>query len=143
MLYKDFTIKEMCANIFVTKTVNELFKNGLEIHDSRLAIPALEELIRRGDTDIIAKSLDQAFDNGWLTKENPFSMVIAASLFINVKDIDLILFEYSKDFLCGEFGAGPSAWVRTQAKRFQRVYQCGMVRNAKPWAAAQIWTDKE
>lgn len=139
MLYRDFTVREMCESICVTKTVNELFKNGLEINDGRLAIPALEELIRRGDSDIIAKSLDQAFDKGWLTREHSFTMVVEASLFINIWDVDPFLFEYSDDFLRGAFYGGPSAWVRTQAKKFRKYYQCGKVRNAKPWAAEQIW----
>ena len=141
MLYKDLTVRELCASICVTKTVNELFKKGLEARNSQLAIPALEELIRRGDSDLIAKSLDQAFDNGWLVKGDALVGAIGMLLFGNVEKMDPILFRYSKALLFCDRFMGPSAWVRTQAERYRRFYRCGMVKNAKPWAARQIWAD--
>lgn len=140
MYTKNLTVKEMYASIGATSFIVELFKKGLEMNNDRLAVSAMEELLRRGDTDLIAESLNHAFEQNQVVLGSTMATLIGSSLMDGAREPDPILHRYGKGLLCGEF-MGPYEWVRNHADQFQKVPRCGVVKNAQPWASAQIWNE--
>lgn len=138
MYTKNLTVREMYASIGDTNYIVELFQKGLEINNDRLAVSAMEELLRRGDTDFIAKGLNHAFEQGQLTPKSTLVTLIANSLMDGAREVDPILQRYGKGLLRGEL-MGPYQWIANHADQFRKVPKCGVVKNAQPWASAQIW----
>lgn len=96
MLYRNLTIKELYASIPATSIVKEMFVNGLKIGSTQLAISAMEELIVRGDTDIIQHELDFAFKEGYVKIGTPMSALIARSLMESCREADPFLQRFGK-----------------------------------------------
>ncbi len=95
MLYKNLTAKELYASIDAP-IVAEMFKTGLKIGSTQLAISAMEELIVRGYTDIIRSGLDSAFKEGHIKIETPMSTMIARSLSESCREADPLLQRFGK-----------------------------------------------
>jgi len=134
MLYKNLTVKELFATMYVTEDVVELFEKGLRRGNDRLAGSAMEELIRRGDTESIVKVLDDFYAED----EGKYISGVSATLFVLMRDLadscrkeDALLSSYAGK---GIRPQGPTEWVKQNAERFKKVYRSGAVRNAKPWA---------
>ena len=62
MMYKNLTVRELFASMPLTKDIVEFFDKGLRSNNDRLAGAAAEELIRRGETDLIVCSLDEFYE---------------------------------------------------------------------------------
>lgn len=119
MLYKNLTVKELYASIPATKTISQFFEIGLEIGSTQLAVSAMEELITRGDTDIVANMLQSASDKGQLQLGTSITGMIARSL-AEYRG-DPILYKYGKALFRGEGSEGIRKWVRSPeaAKMFK------------------------
>ena len=96
MLYKNLTAKELYASIYATSIVEEMFMTGLKIGSTQLAISAMEELIVRGDTDIIQRGLDSAFKEGHVKIGTSMSTMIARSLSESCREADPLLQRFGK-----------------------------------------------
>ena len=96
MLYKNLTAKELYASIYATSIVEEMFVIGLKIGSTQLAISAMEELIVRGDTDIIRRGLDSAFKEGHVKIGTSMSTMIARSLSESCREADPSLQRFGK-----------------------------------------------
>lgn len=96
MLYKNLTVKELYASICATSIIEEMFVTGLKIGSTQLAISAMEELIIRGDTDIIQRGLDSAFKEGYIKIETSMSSMIARSLSESCRETDPFLQRFGK-----------------------------------------------
>ena len=134
MLYKNLTVKELFATLYATQDVVELFEKGLRRNNDRLAGSAMEELIRRGDTDSVVKTLDEFYakDEGRHIPE------ASGTLFVLMRDLadscrkeDALLGIYANE---GAHLYSPTEWIKQNAERFKKVYRSGAVINAKPWA---------
>lgn len=110
---KMLTVKEVYASIFETSVIDEFFRKGLELDNDRLAISALEELILRGDTDLIVYSLNQAFEKGQIKKGSVVLSLLARVLSTECRKADPYLGRYGKTLLQGAF-MSPSEWARTE-----------------------------
>lgn len=96
MLYKNLTTKELYASICATSIIEEMFTTGLRIGSTQLAISAMEELIVRGDTDIIQRGLDSAFKEGHVKLGTSMSTMIARSLSESCREADPFLQRFGK-----------------------------------------------
>ena len=96
MLYKNLTAKELYASIYATSIVEEMFVTGLKIGSTQLAVSAMEELIIRGDTDIIQCGLDSAFKEGYVKIGTSMSTMIALSLSESCREADPFLQRFGK-----------------------------------------------
>lgn len=106
MLYKNLKVKELYTSIPCTQTIDSLFRMGLEIDNDRLAVSAMEELILRGDTDIVRQRLQQAFERGNIKVKTTTATMIARSLTESCRDVDPILYRFGK-FLFKAEGPDP------------------------------------
>lgn len=79
-LYGNFTLKEWLAIHCTTEDVNGLFRKALKNNDSPMAVLALAELIKRGDTDLIVCAIYEAVDAGCFTSGSRFSTVFFNAL---------------------------------------------------------------
>lgn len=121
MLYKNLAVKELYASIPATSIIAQLFETGLEVGSTQLAVSAMEELMIRGDTDIIATKLQSAADKGQFKLGTSIAGMIARSL-IDFRE-DAILHKYGKAVLNGEGTEGPLAWLSSDgaAKYFAKT----------------------
>ena len=111
MLYKNLSSKELYASIPDAKIIAKMFETGLEIGSSQLAVSAMEELMFRGNTDIIATKLQSAFDKGQLQLGNSLTSMIARSLVEHREDP--VLNRFGKTLLRGQGSEGPLKWFHT------------------------------
>ncbi len=91
MLWENLKVKELYASIYATSIIEEMFKTGLKIGSTLLAVSAMEELIIRGDTDIIRRGLDSAFKEGHVKIGTSMSTLIALSLSESCREADPFL----------------------------------------------------
>lgn len=105
MLYKNLTAKELYASI-PTNVIEPFFHKGLEMDNDRLAVSAMEELIRRGDTDMVFQGLRQAFERGDVKVKTTTATMIARSLSESCRGIDPFLHQFGK-FLFRAEGPDP------------------------------------
>ena len=113
---KLLTVKEVYASIYKASVIDEFFRKGLELDNDRLAISALEELILRGDTDLIVYSLNQAFEKGQIRKESALLSLLARVLSTECRRVDPFLDRYGKALLQGAF-MSPSEWAQTNGQK--------------------------
>ena len=118
MLYKNLTARELYASIYATSIIEEMFVTGLKIGSPQLAISAMEELVVRGDTDIIRRELDSAFKEGHVKIKTSMSTMIARSLSESCREADPFLQRFGKflfkaktddpfaEFVCPKFRSG-------------------------------------
>ena len=120
MLYKDLKVKELYASIPDTGIIAVFFETGLEIGSSQLAVSAMEELMTRGDTDIVATILQSAADKGQLQVGKSLTGLIARSL-AEYRE-DPILHKYGKALLRGGGKEGILKWMNSPeaARLFQK-----------------------
>ena len=96
MLYKNLTVKELYASIPSTNFIADLFAKGMEIGSTQLAISAMEELIVRGDTDMIKEKLFNASEAGHIKLGTSISAMIARSLCESCREADPLLQRFGK-----------------------------------------------
>ena len=96
MLYKNLSVKELYASIYATQIIEEMFATGLRIGSTQLAISAMEELIIRGDTDIIQRRLDSAFKEGQVKPGTSMHTMIARSLSESCREADPFLQRFGR-----------------------------------------------
>ena len=112
MLYKNLSIRELYASIPATSIIAWLFKTGLEIGSTQLAVSAMEELIVREETDLIAEELQSAADAGKLVPGTSMACMIGRSLMESCRN-DPLLHKYGKALLRGQGEEGPFEWVKS------------------------------
>ena len=139
MYTKNLLVKEMYASIGATDFIKELFEKGLEMGNDRLAVSAMEELLRREDTDLIHKCLNEAFAKEQMVQGSSLVTLIASSLLDGARGVDPVLCSYGKGLLRGEF-MGPQEWVRTHADRLNG-YSSSKDKRPNAWAPGQAWCD--
>ena len=130
MLYKDLSTKELYASIPATSVIAQLFKTGLEIGSTQLAVSAMEELIVREDYDIITAVLQSAADTRKLILGTSLASMIGRSLKESCYH-DPLLQKYGIALLKGEGEDGPFKWVKSgkAAKYFNRGKEYVRLRN--------------
>lgn len=80
MISRNLTVRELYASIPATQTIYSFYTEGLKEDNDRLAVSAMEELIRRGDTDLVMRGLKNAFDNKEIKLGTTTTSMIARSL---------------------------------------------------------------
>lgn len=112
MLYKNLLVRELYASIPATSIIAWLFKTGLEIGSTQLAVSAMEELIVREDYDIIAAELQSAAKAEKLKYGTSMVSMIGRSLMESCRN-DPLLHKYGKALLRGQGEEGPFNWVQS------------------------------
>ena len=79
-IFKNLTVKELYSSIPSTETIAFLMKAGLEQGSTQLAVSSMEELLLRGDQDIVHETLKNAIDDGTLKLCTSMSAMVARSL---------------------------------------------------------------
>jgi len=79
-LYGNFTLKEWLSLHCITKDVDDLFRKALKDNDEPMAVLALAELIKRGDTDLVTYAVRDATEDGCFVLGSHFSTVFANAL---------------------------------------------------------------
>lgn len=101
MYTRTLTVSEL-FNTLNTKSENEeltvldFLTNGLRTNNDGMAIAAMEELCKRGESDLITCALAEAFDAGYIKVGTTFSITLANCLAKIGRDIDPILRRYGK-----------------------------------------------
>ena len=105
-LYKNFTIREWLALHCDSKDIDDLFRKALKENDEPMAVLALAELTKRGDTDLVSCAISDATKEGHLAIGTHFSEVFANALRqIGSRDPLLKLF--------GKYHSVYNAWPET------------------------------
>ena len=112
MLYKNLSTRELYASIPDTGIVTSFFETGLKFGSTQLAVSAMEELIIREDTDIIAAVLQSAADTRKLVLGTPMAGMIGRSLKESCRH-DPLLQKYGVALLKGEGEEGPFKWAKS------------------------------
>ncbi len=112
MLYKNLSTRELYASIPDTNIITVFFETGLKFGSTQLAVSAMEELMIREDTDIIAAVLQSAADTGKLVPGTPMAGMIGRSLKESCRH-DPLLQKYGIALLKGEGGKGPFKWAKS------------------------------
>ena len=123
MIYKDLRVKELYASIPNPLLIASLFKEGMKMGSTQLAVSAMEELIVRGDTDYIAKELNFAFERGYIKIGTSMCSMIARSLVESCREADPILARYGKALFKGEGEKGPSDWATAHRNRAEELLE--------------------
>jgi len=100
LLLNNLSTKELYASIPRTATVSQMMRDGMEQGSTQLAVSAMEELSKRGDTDIIVKNLFEAAKNGVLVPGTSMASMISRSL-IEDRETDPLLRRAGKWLLQG------------------------------------------
>lgn len=79
-LYGNFSLKEWLSLHCATKDIDDLFRKALKDNDEPMAVLALAELIKRGDTDLVSYAIKDAIREEHLTSGTHFSSVFANAL---------------------------------------------------------------
>ena len=112
----NLTLEEMYKNIYCSDHIAKLFKMGLEIDNYVLAVSAVEELIVRGDLDLIVETLNWAFDERKCSIGENTALTRVARTLLNKKrelcELDPLLFRYLELLVYGGF-TGPLEWITT------------------------------
>jgi hypothetical protein len=111
MVYKELKTKELYASIPNTDFIKVMFREGLRMGSTQLAISAMEELIVRGDTDYVCDGLTFGFTNGFIKLGTSMCSMIARSLVESCREVDPFLTRYGKALFKGEGGNGPREWI--------------------------------
>ena len=112
MLFQRLSVKNLYASIPDTDIITVFFETGLKFGSTQLAVSAMEELMIREDTDIIAAVLQSAADTRKLILGTSMAGMIGRSL----KDScfnDPLLQKYGVALLKGEGGEGPFKWAQS------------------------------
>lgn len=136
---KLLTIREVYASIPITQiwVIEEMFENGLELNNDRLAISAAEELIQREDFDEIVEILDGAFGDGQIDRDGTLVTMLARVLKDECRENDPILAHYGTALFKGEF-MGPTEWLRKNGTRYNDGAHTKTIEKAKPWATKEL-----
>ena len=137
---ENLTVSELYESI-ATDTIDNLFRLGLKTKNELLAVSAMEELLRRGDNDMVVDGLNDAFDSDWTIAGSPTHILIANSLAENAMITDSLLCSYGKA-LRRTF-MKPTDWARANADRLRKFPLAKAVRDANPWVAQYIWPNKK
>ena len=111
MYTKNLTVREMYASISATSVIVDFFRKGLEMDNDRLAVSAMEELLRRGDSDYVVSCLSEAFQKNQVRLGSVMSTLIANSLVESARTVDPFLSKYGKAILSGKCEGGPREWA--------------------------------
>lgn len=95
MMYSNFTLKELYRT-WQSNRIAEFFEEGLKLNNEPMAITALGELVRRGETTLIYSPLKKAIEEGQISLATQFSVTLGNTLTIAGK----------RDHLCAELGKG-------------------------------------
>ena len=104
---KNLLVSEMFASIANMDIIAHFFEMGLKINNDRLAVSAMEELIRRDEVNVVVQKLNEAFENGLIVPESSLVALIGNALAF---DGHCSLCEYGDCLLRGEY-LSPQEWI--------------------------------
>ena len=119
MYFNNLTVRELYASITNPDDVTGLFRHGIRINNDRMAVSAMEELIRRKAYYDIVDVIDQAIedDDSLRPGSTLFSMMMR-SLAESTKGNETYLGAYARAVLGGQF-MGPRAWLRENPEKYR------------------------
>lgn len=135
MMYKNLTVRELFASMPLTKDIVEFFDKGLRSNNDRLAGAAAEELIRRGETDLIVRSLDKFYAEEDYQMHQATLFAVMVDLAESCRGEDVLLGMYAH---CGISPYGPTEWIKENSERLKKLHRSGAIRSAKPWAKKYV-----
>lgn len=119
MYMNNLTTRELYASMSNSADVVALFTMGININNSRLAVSAMEDLIRRKDYVDVVDVIDKAIeDDGALVQGSSLMSLMMRSLAESVKGNESYLGVYARDVLNGLF-VGPRAWLRANPEAYR------------------------
>ena len=118
MYFNNLTVREMYASITNPDDVTGLFRLGIRINNDRLAVSAMEELIRLKAYHDIVDVIDQAIENDDSLRPGStlFSMMMN-SLVESTEGNETHLGAYARAVLDGQF-MGPRAWLNENPEKY-------------------------
>ena len=147
MYTKNITIREGLKTLKTQSADNlelslvKIFVYGVSFANDTFAIPALQELICRDASDLVAKHLDALIGIGAVDSESVFATTLASALCELDRTSDPLLIAYGKAMRDGAIFMGPTEWLKANAERYRRFHRSGIVQNAKPWAKIILFPD--
>ena len=129
MYTKNLTVTELYASFAQAATIAEFFEQGIRLENDRLSVSALEELIRRGELDLIIDELDWAFDRANMANQPGAVSLIASTLRDSCRELDPLLCHYGKELFAGQY-IGPTQWLKENSDDLS----ISLRRKPKAWA---------
>lgn len=129
MYTKNLTVVELYASFPQEATIAEFFEQGIRLENDRLSVSALEELIRRGELDLIVDELDWAFSCANMANQPGTVSLIAGTLRDSCRELDPMLCHYGK-YLWTGFYIGPTQWLKENSGDLS----VSLRRKPKAWA---------
>ena len=99
-LFESIGIEEFYASITDPQYIAEIYAKGLKEKNAILAITAQNELVKRGDVDLVITELKKAFDEKSFEVNTTFTQLVATSL-IGIGRLDPFLRRIGKVLLSG------------------------------------------
>lgn len=148
MYTKNLTLKESLKTLKTLSadpcelTLEGIFAYGLRFANDAFAIIALQELNRRGASDIIVKHLHAEIDSGHIVAGSVFATTLVNTLCELDRTTDPFLCSYGKALRDNGVFISPIVWIKNNAKRYQCFHRSGMLQNAKPWVKKYLVLEK-
>lgn len=119
MYTNNLNVRELYASMSNPEDVVSLFRYGIRINNDRLAVSAMEDLIRRKDYADIADVIDKAItDDDLLVPGSTLCSMMMRSLAESTKGNETYLGAYARAVLSGQF-MGPRAWLRENTEAYR------------------------
>lgn len=117
--FNNLTVRELYASMPDVDDVSALFRFGIRIANDRMAVSAMEDLIRRKAYHDIIDVIDEAFEEGdSLVQGSSLVSLMMRSLAESTKGNETYLGAYARAVLGGQF-VGPSAWLRENPEKWR------------------------
>lgn len=124
MYTNNLNVRELYASMSNPEDVVSLFRYGIRINNDRLAVSAMEDLIRRKDYADIADVIDKAITDDLLVPGSTLCSMMMRSLAESTKGNETYLGAYARAVLSGQF-TGPRAWLRENPEKYRPDLRLG------------------
>lgn len=132
MYTRNLTVREFYTSIPSTLRITQFFVEGVVTKNDRMATSAMEELLRRGDSDTVVYLLGEFIQHDTITKDDAVGTMIVSALADN--EHDAVLRHYGTEMLRALQLITPIRWAEMSTSGYERARRSGVVLHARPWA---------
>ena len=97
-LFENLSIEEFYASIPDSNFIADLYSQGMVDRNAIMAVTAQNELIKRGDVDLVTSILHEALNEGMFSSDSSFTQLVATGL-IEHRKIDPLIYRMGRILL--------------------------------------------
>lgn len=131
---KNLTIRDLMNSIPSTQRIQEFLEEGISTQNPMMAIPAMEELLRRGDLDIVMDILERIFysEEEGIIKNSSFAVLLASAMAEADGRTCAFVRAYGQSLLKGVW-LSPVKWFVTRREELFKTRRSGATHQACDW----------